>query len=301
MSLRETYATLIQNGDASAAAWKYVCAAAVLGRQLRLLDPLRNRTAVVHPNLPDYLAAILEEDGLWRIHRASPHASFRHNRKATLWRLPFRRVFYMDADMQFQTDGPARIRVQRHLHRVWRLRLNSTIRLRANGRPPRCFNGGCLLLRPRLATADYMDALHSIINYSAPSLCIGMDQKLLNFVFLNSWASLSHLKFFHALHTQIRGKDALDKYDVYHAYASSSSLFRAVSDRHSKMRPIKDHRTEATVAARWFSQVGLLPTRAQAGCRERTFGRLQPPVDQQKVRTRSLPNASSSHSQGQLA
>tara|TARA_B110001452_G_C15162661_1_gene404357 strand:- start:153 stop:1055 length:903 start_codon:yes stop_codon:yes gene_type:complete len=299
MSSRETYATLIQNGDASAAAWKYVCAAAVLGRQLRLLDPLRNRTVVVHPNLPEYLAAILEEDGLWRIHRAGPRASFRHNRKATLWRLPFRRVFYLDADMQFQTDGPARIRVQRHLHRVWRLQLNSTIRLRANG--GKCFNGGCLLLRPRLATADYMDALHSVINYSAPSLCIGMDQKLLNLVFLNSWAGLSHLKFFRALHSQIRGKDALDKYDVYHAYASSSSLFHTVSGRTSKMRPIKDHRAEATAAARWFSQVGMLPTRAQAGCRERTFGRLQRfPVHQQKERTRSLPNAGSSHTQGQL-
>ena len=52
-----------------------------------------------------------------------------------------------------------------------------------------------------------------------------MDQKLLNLVFLNSWASLSHLKFFRALHSQIRGKDTLAKYDVYHAYASSSSLF----------------------------------------------------------------------------
>ena len=69
-------------------------------------NPLRDRTVVVHPNLPEYLAAILQEDGLWRIHRAGPRASFRHNRKATLWRLPFRRVFYLDADMQFQTDGP---------------------------------------------------------------------------------------------------------------------------------------------------------------------------------------------------
>lgn len=226
MPTREAYATLVY-GDGPLA-----CAAAVLGRTLRQHDASRDRIAIVKDLLPE-TRAILEQDGTWKIHSSQRHArrgsgSPRYQaalaRKNTLWRLPYERVLYLDADTFLlpDPDGKKGWRAAR-LNALWQrfpldgMRGRGGAQLAATGIRPNfyrnlsslantCFNGGFLLLRPDATTAQRLDGIDPHLARQRPERatgrrCPGFDQPLLNAAFppgswqridATTWRSVTH-------------------------------------------------------------------------------------------------------------
>ena len=215
---REAYATLLY-GDTPIA-----CAAAVLGLTLRRQDPSRDRVAIVR-QVSNSTRDILTHGGLWRLHESRrPPIGKRRSftqvlmRKNELWRLPYERVLYLDADT-FVLDDPVGRPGWRamRLQRLWAehaLRAGEE-RLAATGVRPEpvrdnvtlastCFNGGFLLLRPHAPVAAALDALdaHTALRRPEPATgrrCPGLDQPLLNRYFpagawrrVRGWRSLTH-------------------------------------------------------------------------------------------------------------
>ena len=93
-----SHATLVYGSGRAA-----VCNAAVLGSALKRLDPSRARVALVF-QLPDEGRRHLSLDGLWALHEV-PRNRSAYSRKNELWRLPFRRVWFWNADVLPLVDG----------------------------------------------------------------------------------------------------------------------------------------------------------------------------------------------------
>ena len=218
----EAYATLVY-GDTPAA-----CAAVVLGITLRRHDPTRERIAIVR-DLSNRTREVLTHGGLWRLHEARAGGAVGRrrrfvetlSRKNELWRLPYSRVLYLDADTFLLRDPATRPGMRSaRLRRLWSrhaaLDESEGARLGATGVMPAqhrnytlastCFNGGFLLLRPSASVADSLDRIdpHAALRRPEPlsgRRCPGLDQPLLNRAFPPSswrriadsdWLSVTH-------------------------------------------------------------------------------------------------------------
>lgn len=248
---REAYATLVY-GDGPLA-----CAAAVLGRTLRQHDSSRARVAVVS-RLSSKSRAILEHDGVWQVHEAAPRVpkgsgSPRYRqalaRKNELWRLPFDRVVYMDADTFLLADPSNHpgLRSAR-LHNLWEaVRLDDAhSQLAATPVRPSvyrnlsslahtCFNGGFLMLQPSAAAVHRLEGLDPHLARQRPEQrtgrrCPGFDQPLLNSAFPfdlwqriepSLWRSITHWMASPeqpATCKQSRREELLRSADAYHFF-----------------------------------------------------------------------------------
>ena len=193
--MTEAYAVLVYSDGPLA------CAAAVLGASLRRHDPARARVAIVR-DLSLSTRQILTHDGLWTLHDAADSKHERKyikalKRKNELWRLTqYSRVLYLDADSFLLPDAAGKPGVRgARLQRLWsQYQLTGSVKLAATGVRPNyynesttrantCFNGGLLLLRPDVATADALDAIdaHKLrMRGEERRRCPGYDQPLLN-------------------------------------------------------------------------------------------------------------------------
>ena len=140
---RTTYAVLAYGLDHRA----IVCNAATLGRALYLLDPSRSRTAIVGENVSSEVRHHLT-NGHWNLHEAC--CLNRMNRKAELWRLAFKRVWYWDADTL-----PLNMPISA-LQDAWSMHLG-VHRVAATHESAECFNSGTLLLEPNMTIASLID------------------------------------------------------------------------------------------------------------------------------------------------
>lgn len=213
-SMRTAYVTLVY-GDTPVA-----CAAAVLGLTLRRHDPERERVALVR-DLSNRTRAILTRDNLWRLHEVQPPPIGKRRRftqmlmrKNELWRLPYERVLYIDADTFLLGDPPAtqQLRASR-LHQLWSK--YGDAQLAATGVRPSlksnttgsstCFNGGFLMLRPDAVVAARLDGMdaQAAMRRAEPGgrKCPGLDQPVLNRAFPpgawrrideRDWMSVTH-------------------------------------------------------------------------------------------------------------
>ena len=211
----EAYATLVY-GDGPLA-----CAAAILGHTLKLHDPRRARVALVR-DISVRTRAILEHGDLWTLHeqskskpkrryQGSPRYRQQLQRKNELWKLPFERVLYMDADtfiLPDPSDLPG-LRARR-LDALWQsFPLSETdALLAATGVRPNhyrnlsalastCFNGGFLLLRPSAESVAKLEGIdpHAARHEAEASTgrrCPGFDQPLLNAAFpAGTWSTIT--------------------------------------------------------------------------------------------------------------
>ena len=233
------------------------CAAAVLGRTLRQHDSSRARVAVVS-RLSSKSRAILEHDGVWQVHEAAPRlpkgsGSPRYRqalaRKNELWRLPFDRVVYMDADTFLLADPSNHpgLRSAR-LHNLWEaVRLDDAhSQLAATPVRPSvyrnlsslahtCFNGGFLMLQPSAAAVHRLEGLDPHLARQRPEQrtgrrCPGFDQPLLNSAFPfdlwqriepSLWRSITHWMASPeqpATCKQSRREELLRSADAYHFF-----------------------------------------------------------------------------------
>ena len=214
--MSEAYATLVY-GDTPLA-----CAAAVLGIGLRELDASRDRVAIVRAISPRVRSILLSAG--WRLHEVArkrlPQRQYVRDltRKNELWRLPYKRVLYMDADTYLlpAARGAASSRSLR-LRMLWdAFPLDTVGSVAATGIRPHfyandtltqtCFNGGFIMLKPDAATARRLDGIDAHRARQEPEAatgrrCPGFDQPLLNRAFGPSawqrigdaqWRSITH-------------------------------------------------------------------------------------------------------------
>ncbi|KAL1500703.1 hypothetical protein AB1Y20_013350 [Prymnesium parvum] len=162
--LNRSYATLVY-GERRAA----VCEALVLGAALDALDPAVPRTALV-ANLS--AAARRHLSHRWRLVEGGAAGGARA--KSALWRLPYEKVFYLDADHLPLTAGDLAARRARFdfawradapLLAAWELPHPwlASLRARPLTASSRCFNGGALLLRPDEPTARRIAAAEALM------------------------------------------------------------------------------------------------------------------------------------------
>ncbi|KAL3901672.1 MAG: hypothetical protein SGPRY_012244 [Prymnesium sp.] len=160
--LNRSYATMVYGHDSTS-----VCEALVLGSLLAELDPTTPRAALVS-NLSSTGAAELST--LWKLHQlgAANEPSLHHRSKSPLWRLPYDRVFYLDADHVPILSGNLSARRKRFefawntphpLVAAWELPHPWLSSLRAHplGADSSCFNAGALILSPNSSVADRME------------------------------------------------------------------------------------------------------------------------------------------------
>lgn len=120
----EAYATLLYGSDVSSLT-KYACVAFVLGQALKALDPVRPRVLVVDRTVPKWVHGIVLQNNTWTLFEIDEilHMSFR---KSQLFLLPYRRVFFIDADILpiqgFGESAEARQSRLRRLSALWHFR-----------------------------------------------------------------------------------------------------------------------------------------------------------------------------------
>ena len=190
---RTTYAVLAYGLSNRAV----VCNAATLGRALYLLDPSRPRTAIVGENVSSEVRRHLT-NGHWKLHEAC--CLNRMNRKAELWRLPFKRVWYWDADTLPLDVSIAALQGVRSMHLGGH-------RVAATHESPECFNSGTLLLEPNMTLAQLVDTAAKHAQADAARnrwkrCSSGFDQLALNDVF--SSAKAGRLAGFHRIEIPIK-------------------------------------------------------------------------------------------------
>jgi hypothetical protein len=185
----------------------HACAAAVLGRALRILDATIPRVAVVPPDVSIETRDILLRGGLWVLFNASTQdtwlsyqdvrgSEFQRrspaSRKIDLWALPYDAVAFFDVDHVPLVEGRAHAMARRRgaLEALWALLAGPT-RLVARGEGPMCFNSGLMVLKPsRHQHAALGQILQSMPNRSRFRRCPrGADQPLLNLAFPR-WSNL---------------------------------------------------------------------------------------------------------------
>jgi hypothetical protein len=269
----ETYAVLAYGRGGGA-----TLGALVLGNVLRRVDPDRGRTALVY-GISDDAAAALRAGG-WTVR---PAASFdTHHidgdaanelgkatawpgRKLDLWRLPYAKVLYLDADTMLvdhnETLRPA-------LEGLWGTPLKKG-GVGALGTSAGCFNGGLLLLRPAANTFDmYERALDADLKKAA---CEGHDQPVLNRVFDGAWTNVH--KTWRLLKVT-QSCDRLEKApDAVHFFAASAPwrggcpacLARglACSHRHGLREAPCAQAPLLDAQRRWWREVEALPAAAR--------------------------------------
>jgi len=142
------------------------CSARVLGEALKSIDPSRHRIVIVDDTVPQTMRQLLTDGGLWTTFETERLDSA--GRKTPLWTLPFRRVFFMDADVfpiQGVGEGPAAAeRRARRLNDLWRnrARVVATRDCRAGNRQSRCLNSGVLMIEPDPQLVRKIDQMVSI-------------------------------------------------------------------------------------------------------------------------------------------
>ena len=286
VDLSETYATLIHYPEVRPS----VCQAAVLGTALRRLDPKRQRVVVASSKALAISKQVLEQDGLWRVldrrelaandsrtsQSRDTKAKLAHEsgRKLPLFRLPYKRVLYLDAD----------ILPVRSLRHVWDRSSAGTLSATLNVPTEafdkrfggRCFNGGVLLVEPSKRSADRLQA--AILDqwqnrkfnfWNCPQ---GRDQPALNAAF-SDWRALplsvvlpvAGLRYVPSAVAQMslrvqgdgvtalsevpkrKVRDFLSSSDVYHAWGSTDpiSLMRMGKCTRRSVLEAPPHSTDA--------------------------------------------------------
>lgn len=91
-----------------------ICEAAVLGRMLMAAVPSIPRVAMVPPSLDEALRSILVEGAGWTLHeevvmRHDPHLTLSPF-KLSLWRLPYKKLLFLDSDMVVMPNGGVLLR-----------------------------------------------------------------------------------------------------------------------------------------------------------------------------------------------
>ena len=188
----ETYAVLAYGRGGGAA-----LGALVLGSVLKRVDPGRSRTALVYGVSDDARAAL--RAGGWAVAEAASFKTHRIDgdaandlgkatawpgRKLDLWRLPYDKVLYLDADTMLVDHAGT---LPKSLAGLWALPLKKgEIGALSNGAG--CFNGGMLLLRPAASTFGAYEA--ALAQNALKKTCEGHDQPLLNHVFDGAWTDL---------------------------------------------------------------------------------------------------------------
>jgi hypothetical protein len=240
------YGTERTGGMASA------CNAVVLGQAIKSLEPARPRVVIVDSTVSSDTRAFLTGGGLWSIFESAAQLD-QVGRKNGLWTLPFRRVFFMDADV-FPIQGYGESRAeraerQRRFNGLWqsRGRLVATGDGKGLNRKRRCLNGGMMMLEPNQATASRLDELAGIQReieesgahqYPAGHILercpMGHDMPPLNAAFKGRWSS------FHSSRLVLgplmkeyctKGGNSTDgsrnfyrEHAVYHAWAQTTPL-----------------------------------------------------------------------------
>lgn len=209
------YATIVYGTNTTHGATAAYSAVA-LGRAIQSLDPARPRVVVIDSSVSHEMRTLLSGDGLWSVFE-SAHPLNNAGRKNVLWTLPYRRVFFMDADI-FPIQGvgesrSARAKRQRRLDGLWqyRGRLLSTRDMQARNNQSFCLNSGLMLLEPNPAVAFRLDAAatiqrqweeagHTGMHHKYPTGHIfercpfGHDQPPLNAVFKGEWSGFRTAK-----------------------------------------------------------------------------------------------------------
>ena len=157
-----TYATLVYGQESTS-----VCEAIVLGSAIAELDPGKYRSAVVH-NLSKVghaeLATMWTLFDLGGLQGGGGESKAVRRSKSQLWRLPFGRVLFLDADHVPVLDGNLTSR-RRRFEYLWRQDAElvapwelphpylSSVRSHSQSGKTPCFNSGAMLLKPNAATA----------------------------------------------------------------------------------------------------------------------------------------------------
>jgi len=142
------------------------CSARVLGEALKSIDPSRHRVVIVDDTEPQPIRQLLTDGGLWTTIETERLDSA--GRKTPLWTLPFRRVFFMDADVfpiQGVGEGPAAAeRRARRLNDLWRNhgRVVATHDGAGGNAKRRCLNSGVLMIEPGPRLVRKIDQMVSI-------------------------------------------------------------------------------------------------------------------------------------------
>jgi hypothetical protein len=208
---QEAYASLLY-GSRLSDVTSFACAAFVLGQALKVLDPLRARVLVVDRSIPRWVHGIVMQNDTWTIFEVDQirHASFR---KAPLFLLPYRRVFYMDGDVLpiqgFGESAEAMQKRRRRLSALWEFKQPLVGLHERQGELEEddigCFNGGFIAFHPNesmvpvitefaKSQAEWLNSARSSIKQLPPlghpfRRCPhGHDQPPLNAAFKGRWA-----------------------------------------------------------------------------------------------------------------
>eukprot|EP00629_Pelagomonadales_sp_RCC1024_P004003 CAMPEP_0119266374 /NCGR_PEP_ID=MMETSP1329-20130426/4887_1 /TAXON_ID=114041 /ORGANISM="Genus nov. species nov., Strain RCC1024" /LENGTH=278 /DNA_ID=CAMNT_0007266249 /DNA_START=119 /DNA_END=951 /DNA_ORIENTATION=- len=258
----ESYAVLVY-GDGGAA-----LGALVLGSVLRRADPARSRVALV-AGIPEATRDALAT--AWDVREAVAFSEFGVDpleagawpgRKLDLWRLPFERVLYLDADI-IPLEHP---RLRQQLDRVFGS-LGAAPIAALESRPG-CFNGGFLLVRPGATErARYAAAVAGARRNAA---CEGHDQPVLNYAFDGRWA---RVKSWRPAKATAACKALPQTPDAFHFFRSSApwspgceacaARNRACTRRRHGLQPCALPLLREA-QRRWWAEVQRLPAEARA-------------------------------------
>ena len=270
----ETYAVLAYGRGGGAA-----LGALVLGSVLKRVDPGRSRTALVYGVSGDARAAL--RAGGWAVAEAASFKTHRIDgdaandlgkatawpgRKLDLWRLPYDKVLYLDADTMLVDHAGT---LPKSLAGLWALPLKKgEIGALSNGAG--CFNGGMLLLRPAASTFGAYEA--ALAQNARKKTCEGHDQPLLNHVFDGAWTGL-HKKWQLMKVTQSCDRLEHATPDAVHFFAASApwrggcraclAENKACSHRHGLRDAACAQASLLEAQRRWWREVDALPAAAR--------------------------------------
>jgi hypothetical protein len=150
----EAYASLLYGSHLSDVT-SFACAAFVLGQALKVLDPLRARVLVVDRSIPKWVHGIVVQNDTWTIFEVAK-IMHKTSRKAPLFLLPYRRVFYMDGDVLpiqgFGESAEAMHQRRRRLSALWEFSQPLAGLHERQGELDKddigCFNGGFIAFHP---------------------------------------------------------------------------------------------------------------------------------------------------------
>ena len=251
----------------------------VLGSVLKRVDPGRSRTALVYGVSDDARAAL--RAGGWAVAEAASFKTHRIDgdaandlgkatawpgRKLDLWRLPYDKVLYLDADTMLVDHAGT---LSKSLAGLWALPLKKgEIGALSNGAG--CFNGGMLLLRPAASTFGAYEA--ALAQNALKKTCEGHDQPLLNHVFDGAWTDL-HKKWRLMKVTQSCDRLEHATPDAVHFSAASApwrggcraclAENKACSHRHGLRDAACAQASLLEAQRRWWREVDALPAAAR--------------------------------------
>ena len=187
-------------------------------------------------------------------------------RKLDLWRLPYDKVLYLDADTMLVDHAGT---LSKSLAGLWALPLKKgEIGALSNGAG--CFNGGMLLLRPAASTFGAYEA--ALAQNALKKTCEGHDQPLLNHVFDGAWTDL-HKKWRLLKVTQSCDRLEHATPDAVHFFAASApwrggcraclAENKACSHRHGLRDAACAQASLLEAQRRWWREVDARPPAAR--------------------------------------